>query len=420
MVERCLRRLGDEVERFGGTVDKYIGDNVMALFGAPVAHEDDAERAVRAALGMQAAMEEINADAAREYEVDFALRVGLNTGEVLAGAVGDAYTVTGDTVNVAARLQAAGRPGEVTVGERTVRATRDAVEYREIGQLELKGKSEPVPAWEAVGVLTAQPVRRAPAPSRGALRGTRRRARPARCRLQPRRPRGPAPPRHGRRAGRRGQVAAVPGAGERPGASRTRPRAARGTLPALRLGHRVLAAHRGPADGVPDRRRRRGRRRLDEALDPDQRAAGRGAGRARGRARRAQGGAHRAPARPRLPAGRCGRRVGGPGAGARELLLRGAIGDRGDGPAPPAGARVRGHPLGRRRHARPGRVPRAVGARAADDRMPGARRAARSPPQLGRRPAARVVAVPRPAERRADAEPGHVAAARRRAGEATR
>ena len=95
MVERCLRRLGDEVERFGGTVDKYIGDNVMALFGAPVAHEDDAERAVRAALGMQAAMEEINADAAREYEVDFALRVGLNTGEVLAGAVGDAYTVTG-------------------------------------------------------------------------------------------------------------------------------------------------------------------------------------------------------------------------------------------------------------------------------------------------------------------------------------
>jgi class 3 adenylate cyclase/tetratricopeptide (TPR) repeat protein len=164
MVERCLRRLGDEVERFGGTVDKYIGDNVMALFGAPVAHEDDAERAVRAALGMQAAMEEINADAAREYEVDFALRVGLNTGEVLAGAVGDAYTVTGDTVNVAARLQAAGRTGEVTVGERTVRATRDAVEYREIGQLELKGKAEPVPAWEAVGVLTAQPVRRAPAP----------------------------------------------------------------------------------------------------------------------------------------------------------------------------------------------------------------------------------------------------------------
>jgi class 3 adenylate cyclase/tetratricopeptide (TPR) repeat protein len=161
MVERCLRRLGQEVQQYGGTVDKYIGDNVMALFGAPVAHEDDAERAVRAALGMQAAMEEINADAQREYGVSFALRVGLNTGEVLAGAVGDSYTVTGDTVNVAARLQAAGRPGSVTVGERTVRATRDAVRYEEIGALELKGKAEPVPAWEAVGLLAAQAARRA-------------------------------------------------------------------------------------------------------------------------------------------------------------------------------------------------------------------------------------------------------------------
>ena len=162
IVERCLRRLGEEVTHHGGTVDKYIGDNVMALFGAPVAHEDDAERAVRAALGMQAAMEEINAEARASYDVSFALRVGLNTGEVLAGAMGDAYTVTGDTVNVAARLQAAGQPGTVTVGERTVRATEDAVDYRSMGALELKGKSEPVPAWEAVGLRAAQPAGRAP------------------------------------------------------------------------------------------------------------------------------------------------------------------------------------------------------------------------------------------------------------------
>ena len=86
VVDRSLRRLGQEVERYGGTVDKYIGDNVMALFGAPVAHEDDAERAVRAGLGMQAAMEEIN----EGLEVALALRVGVNTGEVLAGAVGGA------------------------------------------------------------------------------------------------------------------------------------------------------------------------------------------------------------------------------------------------------------------------------------------------------------------------------------------
>src|ERR687895_478088 len=138
LVDRALMRLGQEVERYGGTVDKYIGDNVMAIFGAPVAHEDDAERAVRAGLGMQAAMEEVNAGL--PDGVEFALRVGLNTGEVLAGAVGDDYTVVGDTVNVASRLQAAGRPGSVTVGERTVRATRDAVHYEEIGELELKGK----------------------------------------------------------------------------------------------------------------------------------------------------------------------------------------------------------------------------------------------------------------------------------------
>ena len=161
MVDRCLRRLGEEVDRFGGTVDKYIGDNVMALFGAPVAHEDDAERAVRAALGMQAAMEELNAEAQDAYGVSLALRVGVNTGEVLAGAVGDAYTVTGDTVNVAARLQAAGRPGSVTVGERTVRATEAAIAYTPLGELTLKGKAAPVAAWEAVEVTAAHPLGRA-------------------------------------------------------------------------------------------------------------------------------------------------------------------------------------------------------------------------------------------------------------------
>ena len=121
LVDRALMRLGREVERYGGTVDKFIGDNVMALFGAPVAHEDDAERAVRAGLGMQDAMEEVNQDL--PSDIDFDLRVGVNTGEVLAGAVGETYTVMGDTVNVASRLQSAARPGSVTVGERTMRAS---------------------------------------------------------------------------------------------------------------------------------------------------------------------------------------------------------------------------------------------------------------------------------------------------------
>jgi len=92
LVERCLRRLGDEVERYGGTVDKYIGDNVMAIFGAPVAHEDDAERAVRAALGMQDAMSDIKHRPRRDPRRDLRAARGREHGRVLAGAVGRDYT----------------------------------------------------------------------------------------------------------------------------------------------------------------------------------------------------------------------------------------------------------------------------------------------------------------------------------------
>jgi class 3 adenylate cyclase/tetratricopeptide (TPR) repeat protein len=164
-VDRALRRLGQEVVRYGGRVDKYIGDNVMAVFGAPVAHEDDPERAVRAGLAMQAAMEEINKDVAAAAGVNFSLRVGINSGEVLAGQIGDGYTVIGDAVNVAARLQAAARPASVIVGEITHRLTRGAIEYAELEPLELKGKSEPVPAWEAVRILVSGPSVRGARPA---------------------------------------------------------------------------------------------------------------------------------------------------------------------------------------------------------------------------------------------------------------
>jgi class 3 adenylate cyclase/tetratricopeptide (TPR) repeat protein len=152
LVERCLTRLASEVDRYGGRVDKFIGDNVMAVFGAPVAHEDDAERAVRAALGMQAAMLELNETVAPEFGFELALRVGLNTGEVLAGRVGDEYTVTGDTVNVAARLQAAASVGGILVGDRTRRGSEGAIAYRRLEPLALKGKAERVTAWEATGL----------------------------------------------------------------------------------------------------------------------------------------------------------------------------------------------------------------------------------------------------------------------------
>ena len=160
LVDRALQRQGQEVERYGGRVDKYIGDNVMAVFGAPVAHEDDPERAVRAGLAMQGAMDEVNGWMSDAADVSFSLRVGVNSGEVLAGQVGSGeYTVMGDPVNVAARLQAAAKPGSVTVGEITHRLTRGAIEYSELEPLELKGKSEPVSAWEAVRVKIATPTR---------------------------------------------------------------------------------------------------------------------------------------------------------------------------------------------------------------------------------------------------------------------
>jgi class 3 adenylate cyclase/tetratricopeptide (TPR) repeat protein len=159
MVDRALQRLGQEVDRYGGRVDKFIGDNVMAVFGAPVSHEDDPERAVRAGLAMQRAMDEVNADISDIADASFLLRVGINSGEVLAGQVGRDYTVMGDPVNVAARLQAAARPGSVTVGEVTHRLTSNAIEYEPLEPLELKGKAEPVMAWEAVRVTVATPTR---------------------------------------------------------------------------------------------------------------------------------------------------------------------------------------------------------------------------------------------------------------------
>lgn len=153
IIDGLLRRLAEEVDRYEGRVDKYMGDAVMATFGAPTAHVDDPERAVRAGLAMQDAMGELGPRLAADRGIQFQLRVGINTGEVLAGTVGDAYTVIGDAVNVASRLQASGRPGSVTVGERTMRATGGRISYHQLAPLTLKGKAEPVAAWEALSVV---------------------------------------------------------------------------------------------------------------------------------------------------------------------------------------------------------------------------------------------------------------------------
>jgi class 3 adenylate cyclase/tetratricopeptide (TPR) repeat protein len=140
----------EEIERFGGTVEKFIGDAVVAVFGVPVAHEDDPERAVRAALAMQARMPALNRDLHARAGGDLDLRVGVNTGEVLAAHSShrEGY-VTGEVVNVAARIQAAAGSGTVVVGRRTRDATRATIAYRDLGTADLKGIPEPVALFEA-------------------------------------------------------------------------------------------------------------------------------------------------------------------------------------------------------------------------------------------------------------------------------
>jgi tetratricopeptide (TPR) repeat protein len=143
--------LREEIERHGGSVEKFIGDAVMGVFGAPVAHEDDPERAVRAGLRILEAIEGLNAD---QPAPDLAVRIGINTGEavVVLGArvVEGEGMVTGDVVNTAARLQSAAPVGAVVVGEPTFDATKDVFDYEVLDPVELKGKAEPVALWRAI------------------------------------------------------------------------------------------------------------------------------------------------------------------------------------------------------------------------------------------------------------------------------
>ncbi|MGH2463247.1 MAG: ATP-binding protein [Candidatus Limnocylindria bacterium] len=143
--------LRTEIERYGGTVEKFIGDAVMAVFGAPVAHEDDAERAVRAGLRIIEALTELNRE---RPDTELAVRVAVNTGETIVslGArpeQGEGM-VAGDVVNTASRLQQVAPVGGVVVGEGTWRATTQMIEYEPMDAVEVKGKAEPIPVWRAV------------------------------------------------------------------------------------------------------------------------------------------------------------------------------------------------------------------------------------------------------------------------------
>jgi class 3 adenylate cyclase/tetratricopeptide (TPR) repeat protein len=159
VTDRVLAALAGAVKTFGGHVDKLTGDGIMAVFGAPVAHEDDAERAVRAALSMQRAVRRV-LDDERGGGAPLGLRVGLNTGEVVAGIqAAIEYTVIGDTVNTAARLADAAAIGAVYAGATTSAATRHVASWRQLRPLRLKGKREPVEAYELLGLHDAPGTR---------------------------------------------------------------------------------------------------------------------------------------------------------------------------------------------------------------------------------------------------------------------
>ena len=156
VVRARLRRTFEDLrailERHGGTVEKFVGDAVMAVFGIPAAHEDDALRAVRAAEEMRATVSEHGLES----------RIGVNTGEVVVGG-GEDTLVTGDAVNVAARLEQAAASGEILIGAETRALVRDAVRVERVEPLELKGKASPVDAYRLLGVIGgAAPLARHP------------------------------------------------------------------------------------------------------------------------------------------------------------------------------------------------------------------------------------------------------------------
>jgi class 3 adenylate cyclase/tetratricopeptide (TPR) repeat protein len=161
VMSRYFDEMRSALERHGGTVEKYIGDAIMAVFGLPRVHEDDALRAVRAAAEMRERLASLNRELEERWGVTVGNRTGVNTGEVVAGDPSTGQRlVTGDTVNTAARLEQAAPTNEVLLGEPTYRLVRHAVEVEPVEPLELKGKAERVQAYRLVSVHEAESVER--------------------------------------------------------------------------------------------------------------------------------------------------------------------------------------------------------------------------------------------------------------------
>ncbi len=185
IMDRFFQLLADSVHRFEGTVDKFTGDGVMALFGAPIAHEDHAQRACYAALEMQRAVSELSADLRRTDGISLSTRIGINSGDVVVGSIGEAgsmeYTAVGHTVGMAQRMESLAEPGKAYVTEGAARLAAGFLDLHDLGESDVKGASAPVRIFELAGVgLGPGSPRRRPRPWLLAVRRTRRRGRAAR------------------------------------------------------------------------------------------------------------------------------------------------------------------------------------------------------------------------------------------------
>jgi class 3 adenylate cyclase len=152
IMDGCFKILMDEIHKYEGTINQFTGDGVMALFGAPVAHEDHAQRACHAALSIQKALEDFEEKIKKDFGADFKMRIGLNSGLVIVGSIGDDlrmdYTAVGDTSNIASRIENMAKPGTSLVSSHTHKLARDFFEFKSLGKVEVKGKEVLQEAFE--------------------------------------------------------------------------------------------------------------------------------------------------------------------------------------------------------------------------------------------------------------------------------
>jgi len=155
LISECLVFLAEEIHRYEGTIAQFLGDGLLALFGAPIAHEDAPQRALHSALAIRERLRQY-ADRLKKDGIEFSMRIGLNTGLVVVGRIGDdltmEYTAMGDTVNLASRMESTSQPGTIQVAENTYRLTEGYFDFKPLGEIELKGKKEPVRAYQLLGL----------------------------------------------------------------------------------------------------------------------------------------------------------------------------------------------------------------------------------------------------------------------------